>query len=306
MKILFAGATGFLGSHLLPYICSYGQVYALTRFPERNLDKVKQCPNLKFIKGDLTQNGDWQEKVAGEKWDWVINLAGENIFGRWSKKKKQKIYDSRIKATENLITAITNKPSVLINASAVGIYGDCGVKEITENYVTGEDELALIVEEWERVVEDYSDSFNRVVILRTGVVLAQDALLVRKFLLPLKFFLGGYPGNGKFYFPWIHIKDYINSVLFLLKNESLSGPFNITSPNPVYFKEFCKVIGKSLHRPCWLPVPRLFVKLAVGELAEFMTFSQRVIPQKLLDNGFQFEYPYIEDAVKSILSGQQD
>ncbi len=299
MNILFAGATGFLGSHLLPSIVDRGSVTVITRDPEKHSSKFAHSNRVKLLQGDLTQKGKWVEQISKQQWDIVINLVGENIFGRWNKTKKKKIYDSRIIATENLLEAISPRVDLLINASAIGIYGDGGDRIIAENSITGEDELAMIVEEWERVVEDHSNKFNRVVILRIGVVLGKEALMIKKMLLPIKFFLGGYPGNGKNYISWIHIDDFLSSVNFFIDN-NYSGTFNITSPEPTTFKYFCKQLAKNLHRPCWLPIPITAIKIILGELGEYLTYSQRVLPRKLLETGFEFNFKTIDSALMDI------
>ncbi len=299
MKILFAGATGFLGSHLLPVMVEKGEVHIITRNPNKHRSILRRYPSLKIIEGDLTAEGNWINSVRENDWDLVLNFSGENIFGRWTKHKKKKIYDSRVIATENLLRSITSRPSLLINASAVGIYGDCEDRILAENSLPGEDELSLIVEEWERVVDDYSDKFGRVAILRLGIVLHRDALMIKKMLPAMKLFLGGYPGNGRNYISWIHMTDFIDIVKFIMEGD-ISGTFNVTAPHPVTFKNFCKQLGRILHRPCWAPIPVSLLKLVFGDLGEYLAYSQRAIPHRLTEAGFTFTYGDLEKALRSI------
>ncbi len=301
-KILFAGATGFLGSYLLPHILELGEVTIITRSKEKALKKVKDLP-VKIIEGDLTNEDYWMEGIKQENWDIVINLVGENLFGRWTASKRKKIYESRVKGTENLIKALPDLTPLLINASAMGIYGHGEERLLSEESLPAEDDLALIVEEWERVAEDGRRKINRVVELRTGIVIAKDAIMIKNLSRALKFFVGGYPGKGKNFISWIHIQDYIRSILFIIKKIEIGGPVNLTAPEPVPFKKFCKEMGRILHRPCWLPIPVPLIRVALGDLAIFLTFSQRAIPAKLIEQDFEFKFPNLTEALKEILQG---
>ncbi len=300
MKVLLAGATGFLGSNLIPSFSEKGwEVTAIGRNRSK-LEYLREKFSVIPLQADLTEEGSWGEAV-NKDWDIVINLTGESIFGRWTKKKKRRIYLSRVKATENLLKHIKSA-SLLISASAVGYYGNAGTRKVTENFLPGEDELSMIVEEWEGVALEEKEKIERIVLLRTGSVISKDSIVIKQMLLPMKFFLGGYPGRGKNFFSWIHLKDFTEAVNFIIGNSEISGPVNLTAPEPVTMKEFCKKIGKFIHRPCWIPVPVPLMALIMGELAFYLSFSQRVIPEKLLTAGYTFQYPDIDSALREIFT----
>ncbi|MBI2083658.1 MAG: TIGR01777 family protein [Deltaproteobacteria bacterium] len=279
MKILLTGGTGFIGRPLLKKLLEKGhEVTLLTR---------QQIPNFACPDGT----------------DAIINLAGETIAERWTKEKKEKIRRSRVDTTRAIITAIgktSQKPRLLINASAVGYYGDTKEVPVDESSPRGYDFLAEVCREWEETAQEAEKDNVRVVRLRCGVVLGKDGGALQKMLPPFKFFVGGPIGSGNQWFPWIHREDVIHAIFFALENEKLSGAVNVTSPEPIRQKEFAKILGKVLGRPSSLPVPSFVLKLLLGEMSEMLLTGQRVVPKKLTEAGFQFQYPDLESALKAI------
>jgi len=302
MKILISGGSGFIGSELVKrLIDEHYEVLLLSRNPGNV--KLPQHPLLKILEWDGKTLGKWSDSV--NEIDVIVNLAGENVSSkRWSKKQKVKLRESRIGPTNLLIKAITNaarKPKILINASAVGYYGSFGVGDVTEDYPKGDGFLADLCNEWEQKALEAETMGVRVVILRLGVVLESSGGAMKKLLLPFKFYLGGTIGSGKQWFPWIHRDDVINVILFTLRNNSLRGPINVVSPTPVTMKEFAYSIGKALNKPSWMPIPSLILKLIFGEMSEVLIGGRRIIPMKLLDSGFKFQYGNLKEALNDII-----
>jgi hypothetical protein len=299
--IVITGATGLIGTRLCAALNNSG--HDVTVFT-RNIDSAKKTlPYLtQFVEWDYNKPELWKKELNGK--DAVIHLAGANVFGkRWNDKYKKIIMDSRAVATRNLSNAIAelkDKPEVLISSSAVGYYGDQGNNIITEASPAGNDFLADVCKVWEKeasVVESYG---VRRVSIRTGIVLSTEEGALKKMLLPFKLFVGGPLGTGQQWFPWIHIDDLIRIYLFALENNKISGPLNAVSPNPVTMHDFAKSLGKTLHRPSLFPVPEFFLKLAVGEGAQPILSSQKIIPQKLTDKSFEFSYPHLQTSLTSL------
>ena len=303
MKILLAGGSGFIGKSLLTGLKQEGyEIVLLTR------NKQAAAANLQNIarvqSWDAKNVEEWKNELEGA--DAVINLVGEPIANkRWSSSQKEKIVTSRVEATRALINAMRNvspKPKVLINASAVGYYGNVDEGELTEDCPKGKGFLADTCAQWERTAQGARELGIRTVLLRIGIVLDQRGGALAKMLFPFQYFLGGPLGSGKQWVPWIHLEDVIGIILFALKNESLSGPVNATSPAPVRMKEFCAELGKALHRPSWIPVPALILKILLGEMSEMLLGGQKVISQKLLNSGYLFRFPRLDQALQAALT----
>jgi uncharacterized protein (TIGR01777 family) len=234
----------------------------------------------------------------------VINLAGESIRSElWTAAQKQKILESRVKAGEEIIYAIKKaevKPRLVIQASAVGAYGDRGDSSIDETSRLGSGFLADVCKHWEAST-DACDSFDiRRCIIRSGVVLGRGGFL-SKISLPFNFFLGGPVGSGKQHISWIHIKDEIGVIMEMLENESMKGMYNLTAPNPVTNRQFEKTLGKVLGKPSFFHTPSFAVKLAAGELGrELILAGQKVLPKKLVAVGYQFRFPDLEPALRDV------
>lgn len=294
-KVFIAGGTGFIGSSIIPALLKEGyEVQVLVR----NKEKAKKLPSsCKVILGNPTKSGEWQKYL--EETEIAINLAGQNIFSRWTKAYKKLILESRIKSTENIVSSL-KKSALLINASAVGYYGDKGDILVTEDSPPGDDFLAKTCIEWEKRALKAKEKDVKVIIARIGVVLGTTGGMLPKILPIFKLGLGGTLGKGNQWFSWIHIKDLVSAILFLIKKEK-EGIYNFVSPNPVTNKEFTKTLGKVLKRPTPLPVPVFMMRLIFGELANIITCSIRAYPKNLLELGFKFKFETIEDTLKDLI-----
>ena len=301
MKLLLSGCTGFIGKELIKQLKAKNfSLIILSRNPDK----------YSYLKDKNTTVSYWDgtsiDSILNpiEDTDAIINLAGEPIVNkRWSKTQKELILTSRIKPTQTIVKALSQankKSKVLINASAVGYYGDTKSNNIDENYKKGVGFLSDICAKWENEALKAQDYGIRVVILRTGIVLEKDGGALNKMLLPFNFFTGGPLGSGNQWFPWIHRDDVVNIILYSLNNNT-SGPINVIAPNPVTMESFCKTLGRVLNRPSWLPVPDLALKLLLGEMSEMILTGQKAFPKKLLNSNYKFIYPELEGALKTIL-----
>jgi uncharacterized protein len=302
MRVLIAGGSGLIGKRLIEeLLLAQHEVVVLSRRPE-TVRKMFPAVRAEF----------WDAKTSValtsvlDRADGVVNLTGESIGAkRWTPKQKQRILSSRIESTRAIVDAIKQtkrKPPVLLNASAVGYYGNVPEGEVTEASPRGLGFLADVCAVWEAEALKAQEFDMRVVLLRTGVVLNKSAGALRKLLFPFKFFVGGPLGSGKQWFPWIHLHDEVNAILFALENEQITGSLNLAAPESVRMLEFCKKLGHILHRPSWMRVPAFVLKLALGEMTESLLLDgQNVIPQKLLDAGFKFQFPKLKDALRDLL-----
>jgi uncharacterized protein (TIGR01777 family) len=302
MKIVVAGGTGFLGKSLVSRLLQQGHtVIVLTRSSRK---ASFWSGNLRAEQWDAVTVGSWVGVVDGA--DAIINLTGELIAGkRWTRRQKDRILKSRVDSTRVLVSAIEqvqHRPSVLINISAVGFYGDVSQGDVTEEAPKGNGFLAGVCSQWESEALAAQKLGVRVVTPRLGVVLGVEGGALTKLMAPFKFFAGGYLGSGKQWFPWIHIKDVVNALLFLLNHPSMVGPVNLAAPQPLTMKEFTNILGKIMHRPAWTAVPSFVLRLALGEMAEMLLTGQRVVPRKLLDAEFVFEYATARTALTAIIN----
>ncbi len=302
MKVVLAGGTGFVGGSLLSaLIAEHHQVVLLTR----NLEKAKHLSGnaVSVVEWDAKNGGDWEKSIDSS--DVVINLSGESVANkRWTDSVKQKILDSRVNSTRAIVHAISRaekRPSLLVNASAIGIYGSDPEKKLLETTPKGEGFLADVCDSWEKEASKAENLSIRVVKLRIGIVLGKEGGALKRMLPPFQFFLGGPLGNGLQWFPWVHRDDVVRSILYVMENNEIQGPINMAAPEPVRLKDFCKVLGKVLHRPSLFPVPIFVLRLMVGDMADMLIASQKMIPQKLKSSGFQFRYSHLEDALQAIL-----
>ena len=300
MKILITGGTGFVGTQLTSRLIQDGhEVTILSRSAKRSGELPR---GISYLQGDPTQKGVWQEAIKNH--DAVINLAGASIFAKWTEAYKKVIRESRVNTTRNIIEGIpphSQKQFTLFSTSAVGYYGFCGDEELTEESPHGEDFLAQMAVEWEGEALKAKEKGARVVITRFGIVMGEKGGALSQMIPLFKKYIGGPIGSGKQWFSWVHIKDLSEAFAFLIKHPEISGPVNLCAPNPVRNKDLAKALGKVLHRPSFMPAPGFMVKLVLGEFGSVILEGQKVIPKRLLENGFFFQYPDIEKALQGIV-----
>lgn len=306
MKIAITGATGFVGSRLVEKLHKAGEeILVLTQNEDRakRVFPVTAFPNLEIIKYQGKEGGKWQEKIAG--CDGVVNLAGQPIAEkRWTAAEKQEILASRQLGTRKIVEAITQanpKPTVLINASAIGYYGTSETETFDESSPAGKDFLAEVCEKWEAEAKKVQGVGVRLVILRLGIVLGDGGALA-KMMTPFKLYAGGPLGNGRQWFSWIHREDVVNLIVTSLKNPEQIGVLNATAPNPVRMNELCQTLGEVMERPSWLPVPGLALEMLLGEGAKVVLEGQQVLPKRTQSMGFKYEYPSLKPALEEIIS----
>jgi len=299
MKVFMTGGTGFVGTFLSRELVHQGhEVTILTR---RTQPPAPETPGLSFVTGDPTQEGPWMGAVPEH--DWVINLAGASIFSRWSTGYKREIYDSRIRTTRNLVIALAagDRRQLLCSTSAVGYYGPRGDEILTEDSPQDSYFLATLSEDWEAEALKAQELGIRVVITRFGIVLGRGGGALGQMAPMFRRFLGGPLGSGQQWFSWIHQADQVRAFNFVREHPEIHGPVNFTAPEPVRNRELTKALGRVLHRPTFLPAPEFMMRLVLGEFADALLTGQRVIPKKLLDAGFRFNFPTIEEALKDLL-----
>lgn len=298
MKIVLTGATGFLGARLVAHLAEEGhEVVLLTRTLQQ-----ESRPGVRRVLWDGVRGGAWVGEIDGA--DAVINLAGEPIAAqRWSPAQKEKILRSRIDATRAVVEAIrgaVTRPRVLINASAVGYYGDVPEGEVTEERKPGSGFLAETCLHWEEEAAKAKDLGVRVAMMRTGIVLGDGGGALARMLVPFRLYVGGPLGNGAQWFPWIHRDDVVGALVHVLQTPSLDGPVNTSAPEPVTMRQFCLVLGNVLHRPSWMPVPAYLLRLVMGEMAVLVLSGQRTVPRKLLASGYKFRYHNVLQALEAL------
>ena len=300
MKILITGGTGLVGTHLSGTLASKGhEVTILTRSVSL---PARAVPRIHYVSADPTQPGPWQKSAADH--DAVINLAGQSIFGRWNDEKKKRIWESRILTTRGVVEALQqkrDKPGVLLSTSGVGYYGPCGEEEIDESHPSGRDFLALLSREWESEAKRAQETGARVVLCRFGVVLSSTGGALKQMIPAFRAGLGSPLGSGRQWFPWIHVQDLVSALSFVLGKDDLEGPLNCVSPQPVRNREFTRALAKALGRPHALPaVPGFMLKFAMGEFSAVLLTGQKAVPRRLLDAGFRFDHPSIEEALRNL------
>jgi uncharacterized protein len=298
VKILLTGGTGFVGSALTKKLLNLG--HDVTVISSRSHAGFFQHPQLYQLVADTTLPGDWQTCVP--TMDAIVNLAGRSVFNYWTKKYKHQIRDSRVLTTRNLVDAIEDGQNTrLLSCSAAGYYGDGGEVELDENSPAGHDFLAEVCKDWEDAAMAAKIKGASVATLRFGVVLGKGGGAISTMKTPFKLALGGPIGNGKQWFPWIHLEDLLQAILYLIDKSELDSSFNFTAPKVVRQKDFASILGKILHRPAILPAPSFVMKVVLGEFGSSLLQGQKVFPRALLENGFEFSYPDVQSALQEVL-----
>lgn len=297
MKVLVTGASGLVGSKLVPKLTSDGhEVSRLTRSDPKGAHDITWNPAAREL-----------PKAPLEGLDAVIHLAGENIAGgRWTPKMKERLRSSRIDATRFLcetLSQLQRPPKSLICASAIGYYGNRGSEILTESAGPGAGFLADLCRDWEAACEPARQSGLRVANLRIGMILSTEGGGLAKMLTPFKLGVGGVIGSGRQYWSWISLDDVVGIIAHTLNNSPLTGPFNTTAPTPVTNAEFTRTLAAVLHRPAVFPMPAFVARMALGEMAdELLLASARVMPYRLSEAGYQFQHPTLETALRHILA----
>lgn len=302
MRIIMTGGTGLIGRALCAALLQDNHIVTIL---SRDPDSSRDMPSgVKIEEWDAKTTEGWGHLVDGA--DAIINLAGAGIAdGPWTEKRKHLIRESRIQvglAIQKAIEAAEKKPAVLLQASAVGYYGqEHGDEMITEESPTGSDFLAKVCFDWEMSTAPVTKMDVRRVVLRTGIVLSNEGGAFPKMKLPFKFFAGGPLGNGKQWMPWIHIEDEVRAIQFLLSHEQTSGPYNLCAPNPVTNKQFSNLVGSQMGRPALMPAPAFAIKTVLGDMSTMLLDGQRAVPQKLEEAGFFFKYATAQEALSALL-----
>lgn len=292
MRSIILGGSGFIGTALAQHLLQAGhEVLLVSRRPGAG-------------RGGLQAVG-WDELSGHIDADTaIVNLAGEDIAGRWTEQRRQRILQSRVGSGLRLVQAVAQakaKPLVVVQGSAVGWYGP-GTAPVDESAPAGQGFLADVCRQWEPSSAAVEIHGVRRVIVRTGIVLGRGGGMLARMLPAFRAFVGGHPGNGRQMLSWIHLRDQVRAIEFLMGRQDLAGPFNLTAPRPVDMRVFCQAMGKVLNRPSWLPIPATLLRLVLGRMAEEMLLSgQNVLPQRLLDAGFQFNFPNVEAALEDVL-----
>lgn len=309
MRIFITGATGLIGRRLVVDRLERGdRVTVLSRDADKagRIFAADVNPNIEVVGGDPRMPGDWQGSVDG--CDAVVHLAGAGIaVHRWSASYKRELVNSRVDSTGQVVQAIeaaSRRPSVLVNASATGYYGETGAEPTDESAYPppkGVDFLADLCVCWEAQARRAIGSGTRVVLLRTGMVLDDRGGALAALMKPFRLFLGGWLGTGRQFVSWVHSRDMIGLIDLALRNERIDQALNCVSPNPVTNKVLMSALGKAVDRPSWLPVPKLAVRMAVGAFADFLFMSQRIVPTAALDAGYHFFFPFVDEAVGSLI-----
>lgn len=294
MKILISGSHGLVGKALIASLTNGHEIVRL----------VRGTPAAQEVQWDPKQGRLDAEHLEGL--DVVVHLAGESIAsGRWTDEKKRLIRDSRVKGTELLsgaLARLSRPPSLLINASAIGYYGDRDAELLKETSPPGKDFLSGVCVEWENATRPAMEKGIRTIFARFGIILDTDGGALDKMLTPFRMGVGGRIGDGKQWMSWIALEDVVNGLKFLMGENTTHGPVNFVAPNPVTNAEFTKTLGHVISRPTFFPVPAFGVRLAFGEMADALLLSsQRVEPAVLTDKGFKFSWPTLEPALKHLL-----
>jgi uncharacterized protein (TIGR01777 family) len=307
MKQLVLAGSGFLGAPLAEMYAEEGHdVRVLTRAlpPGHSAhDPGTGVPGITRVGWNPDgAPGPWATVLSGA--DAVVNLAGASIGGRrWTPQRKAELRDSRLLSTRSLAAAIAAAdvpPRVFISSSGVGYYGIANGETKTEASPPGSDFLAHLCEDWEAEARRAARTGVRVVAIRTGIVLERSGGALAQMVRPFRLFAGGPIGMGTYYVSWVHRLDWIEMVRWIVQTPEVSGPVNLTAPHPVTNREFARALGRALRRPSFVPVPRVALRIAIGEFATYAASGQRVVPTRALALGYHFRYPEIDMAFRGL------
>jgi uncharacterized protein len=303
VNIVMAGGTGFLGRSLCRALCQQGHRLTILTRRAAGLERVFG-PAVKLVEWDATHEGPWEQALQGA--EAVINLAGAHIAeARWTEARKRLITESRLQATRILVQACSRsavQPRLFLNASGIGYYGPQGDQLLNESDRPGQGFLADLCVQWEAAAGEAAFHGMRVIVLRTGMVLEGNGGALPRLALPFRLFLGGPVMPGTQWISWIHRDDWVGLIEWALANTTISGPINMVAPHPVKMVELCRTLATVLRRSSWFPVPELVLRLALGELASLMTTGQRVAPTVAQQGGYRFRHPFLEGALRAILT----
>jgi uncharacterized protein (TIGR01777 family) len=304
MKVFMTGGTGFVGTYLSRELAQAG--HAITILSRRTQPPAPVPTGISYLTGDPNQEGPWMAAVPEH--DWIINLAGASIFTRWSKAHKKEIFESRVRTTRNLVAALAagDRRQLFCSTSAVGYYGSRGEEELTEDSPPDGGFLGELAKAWEAEALKAQDLGVRVVITRFGIVLGKDGGALGQMVPMFRKFVGGPIGSGAQWFSWIHQADHARAFQFIQANPNLSGPVNLTAPHPVRNRDLARALGRALHRPSFMSAPEFMLRLVLGEFAETLLTGQKVLPKRLLDAGFTFNFPIIEAALTDLMGHEPE
>lgn len=305
MRVLITGGSGFIGRALAASLTAdKNEVIVLSRAAR----PLRPLPaGVRHVPWDGRSSADWGPLADGAQA--LVNLAGESIGGagfldmRWTKERKQRILESRLNAGDALVQAVTQakvKPAVVVQISAVGFYGPQQDERLEESAPPGNDFLARVCQDWEASTFPVEALGVRRVVLRQGLVLDTHGGLLPRQMLPFRLFAGGPVGSGRQGYSWVHLSDVVRAIRFLINNDAASGIFNLAAPNPLSNRDFGRALAKALHRPYWLPVPAFALRLLFGEAASLILDGQFVLPRRLLDMGFKFQYHGVALALEEL------
>lgn len=301
MKIFMTGGTGFVGSYLTRRFTDLGHSVTVITRSGRSDDELPR--GAVFCKGEPGKAGAWQERLVEH--DVIINLAGRTIFSPWTAKVRREIMESRVLTTRGVVDALqtAGEGRLLLSTSAVGYYGNrSDDAELDENSPAGEGFLAEVSKAWEEEAKRAEQFGVRVVRCRFGIVLGRDGGALQTMLPAYRYHLASPLGNGRQWFPWVHLEDLFNIMAFVAENRNLSGPINCTAPHPVRNREFTRALAKALKKWVILPaVPAFVLRTLLGEFGSMLIEGQRVLPRRLLDAGYHFRFPTLEDALRDLI-----
>jgi uncharacterized protein (TIGR01777 family) len=301
LKAAVTGATGLIGSRLVARLLERGdEVTVLSRDPERARSRLGPVSAFAW---EPQAGPAPAEALAGR--DGVVHLAGENVAQRWSDSAKERISSSRMLGTRNLVEGLRAagpRPAVLVSASGIDYYGAHGDERVDEDQPPGSGFLPEVVVAWEREAQAAKELGMRVVSVRTAVVLDRSGGALAKMLPPFRLGVGGPVAGGRQYMPWIHLDDLVGIYVTALERSDWSGAFNAAAPEPVTNAEFSRSLGRALHRPAFLPVPSLALRVLYGDMAEIVTTGRRAVPRRTLEHGYEFRHTDLDEALAAALT----